>query len=95
MQPRKALAASKIAPLASVTAAASVSKARWNGRASVRDLPATSMLGHRDSRPERPMSQQAAHDPHRTLASQFEPRQQVEEDVIVIAGVQRDLAGTA
>ena len=95
MQPAKPCAASKMAAFASVSCSAQVSS--WAGtRSRVREPPALLQQLDRPLRPTRPLTQQPADDPQPHLAASgrdAELRQQIEQDVIVVAGVERDVPG--
>ena len=93
MQPAKPWAASKNAALASVTCDGRREQLgrdvvgpsrRWRTSSSKLDRPA---------RPDRPVAQQPADDPRARLGRrpEAERRQQVEHDVVVVAGVEGDV----
>ena len=93
MQPAKSWAASKNAALASVVAdgqtkqSAGIASGPARRRGSVEQLD-------RPASPDRPVAQQPAHDPPLDLAAadlEAVRGQQVEHDVVVVAGVKGDV----
>ena len=92
MQPAKACRTSKSAPFASVSAAARASHAASIAVASRSGANLVEQLDGA-ARPHRPLAEQPAHDARRALAvaERREGREQVEHDLVVVAGVERDV----
>ncbi len=98
MTPWKSLATSKIAALQSVTCESSASRSRRHAAGGDRGVDALEQFDRR-LHPDAPVAEQPALDAHASTARPFadsdERREQVEHDVVVVAGVERDAVGGA